>query len=196
MSEMTQRRRVRVDDHGKKPKQQPPPAAANEPAPPAGCTCPRLEQADWNDVESDWSDIAFLKTSTNALFGVPMGYDAARTGLEARAEKLGLTIPDDAIILLGAGQFRRPILLEVENVPPGTKGVIHPGGIAYSQLVEAPWGEMRHKAGAFTEAATERYGRKPDDVWIWYLTCRECSHERNFETLLIAHYRQAPAAGS
>lgn len=37
--------------------------------------------------------------------------------------------------------------------------------------------------------AREKYGRKPDDVWIWYLTCRECSAARKFETLVVAHYK-------
>lgn len=189
---MTQRRRVRVDDSGKKPKQEAESPAPSEPALPAECECPRLDPADWDDVESDWSDIAFLKTGVNAAFGVPMGYESAKAALETKAAKLGATIPDDPMILLGAGQFRRPIMIEVEDVPDGSRGVVHPGGIAYTQLVEAPWGEIRHRLSAFSDAVTERYGHKPDDVWIWYLTCRECSRARNFETLLVAHYRHAP----
>ena len=37
--------------------------------------------------------------------------------------------------------------------------------------------------------ARERYGRDPDDLWIWYLTCTECSQSRDWETLFVAHYR-------
>lgn len=185
---MTERRRVRID--GKPPKRDAP--KQDVAAPPAECNCPRLDADDWNEVESDWGDITFVSSSTNAVLGVPVGYDVARKNLFAKAAKLGATVPEEPMILLGSGRFRRTILLEVEDVPPGAKGIERPGGIAFTQLMEAPWGEMRHKVDTAREVATQHYGRKPDNLWVWYVTCRECSHERNFETLIIAHYRQSP----
>ncbi|MGI8927102.1 MAG: hydrolase, partial [Tepidiformaceae bacterium] len=157
-------------------------------APAAACDCPVLEPAEWHEVESDWSDIAFLTASTNAVLGVPVGYGAIRDDLLKRAARAGATVPTDAMLLMGSGRFRRPVMLEVEEVPAGTKGVRRPGGTVYTRLLEVPWGEMRRAVDETTEAARARYGRDPGDVWIWYLTCRECSRERNFETLLIAHY--------
>ncbi len=179
---MSERRRVRVDERRAKPA--PPPAA------PAECSCPRLDRAEWHNVESDWSDITFVRASVTAVLGVPFGYDDAKKKLEARATAMGLTVPEDAMILLGQGQFRRQILLEVEGGQPGTRGVFAPGGFAYTRLVDAPWGEMRKRVGDMRDFVTEQYGRKPDHLWVWYLTCRECSHERDFETLLVAHYRE------
>ena len=185
-SVMTERRRIRVDDF--KPRDQPAPAPADEA--PSDCACPRLEPDDWHNVENDWTDIAFVRGNTNAVLGVPVGYDTAKSALGAKAAKLGLTVPDDAMLLLGAGKFRRPIMLEVEGARPGARDVFFPGGIAHTWLVDAPWGDMQRVVDEAREAATERHGRKPDDLWIWYLTCRQCSRERNFETLVIAHYRE------
>lgn len=183
---MTERRRVRID--GKAP------ARHNKAAPaipePSDCTCPRLDPDDWHGVENDWHDIAFVRSATKAVLGVPVGYDVSRADLFKRAEKLGATVPEDAMLLLGSGKFRREILLEVEGAPDDAKGIVRPGGMAFTWLVEAPWGKMRQVVDEASEVATERYGRAPDDVWIWYLTCRQCSTERNFETLVIAHYRK------
>lgn len=179
---MTERRRVRLDDKGQRVEI---PASAA-----ADCSCPRLARDDWHDVESDWNDIAFVKSTVTAVLGVPMGYSGDRAGLEKKALALGLTVPEDPMVLLGPGRFRRSMLLEVEGAQPGVKGVEFPGGFVYTRVVEAPWGEMQKVVDEMNDAAAHKYGKAPDDLFVWYLTCRSCSHERNFETLLIAHYRE------
>ena len=80
-------------------------------------------------------------------------------------------------------------MLEVENAPVEGKGVERPRGVAFTRLVEAPWGAMQQTVDSARDTARERYGRNPDELWVWYLTCRQCSRERNFETLVVAHYR-------
>src|SRR5690606_9279348 len=128
------RRRIRLDEQGR-PRQQPPKIDA-EPEP--DCDCPRLEQSDWHEVESDWADIAFLKSAVTAAAGVPVGLNAQRPKLRQLAEELGLPVPDDPMILLGEGKVRRPVLLEVE--PNGdVPGLYRPGGFTWSRLVPAPF---------------------------------------------------------
>lgn len=178
------------DEKGKEPQREPPSSAPGTAELFAQCECPRLDPGDWDDVESDWSDIAFVKGAVNAVMGVPVGYAEARKSLEAKARALGAEIPGDAMLLIGRGRFRRDLLLEVEGAPRTAKGAYSPGGFAYSRLVEAPWGEMQRAVDETRSAAREKYGRDPDAMLIWYVTCRECSHERNFETLVIAHYRE------
>ncbi len=156
------------------------------------CDCPVLDPADWDEVESDWSDITFLKTTITAVLGVPTGFGSARAELAAVADKIGATVPDDAMLLLGPGRFRRPLMLEVEGAPAGTKGIERPGGFVYTRLLPAPWGRMQGQMDATRDAAREKYGRNADQMWIWYLTCRICSAARNFETLFVAHYRREP----
>lgn len=92
------------------------------------------------------------------------------------------------MFLLGAGRLRRPVLLEVEGTGD-RPGFERPGGWAYSQLHEAPFGAVARLLAQTKAAAATRYGRDPDSLWIWYVTCKECSAERNFETLFVAHYR-------
>jgi len=159
---------------------------------PGDCECPRLDPEDWDGVESDWSDISFVKTSTSAVLGVPIGYDGTRDELRKRAEKAGATVPDDAMLLNGSGKFRRPVMLEVDDVPDGARDIERPGGIAFTRQVEAPWGQLQKLSEQTRKEATEKYGREPDAMWVWYLTCRECSRARNFETLFVAHYKAAP----
>ncbi len=170
----------------------PPPAAASEPLvdePADSCACPRLDPTDWHEVESDWADIAFLTTTLMAAAGVPLGYPAAREALLARAAAVGATVPPDAMILLGAGKFRRPVMLEIEDVPDGLNGVERPGGVVFTRLVPASLGALRKALNETVTMAGARYGRKPDDTWMWYLTCRHCSAARAYETLVVAHYR-------
>ncbi len=155
----------------------------------ATCDCPRLDPVDWHEVESDWSDITFLKTAISAAAGVPLGYPGARDELRARATAAGASVPPDAMILLGEGKFRRPVMLEVEDLPAGLKGVERPGGVVFTRLVPASLGELRKVVNETVALAEARYGRKPDDTWLWYLTCRICSAARSFETLVVAHYR-------
>ncbi|GIW17399.1 hydrolase [Tepidiforma sp.] len=169
-------------------KQAAPSAAGDASLPVEACDCPRLDPADWDGVESDWSDITFLRASVKALAGVPVGFDAARSALFERASALGFEVPEDAMLLIGEGTFSRPLLLEVEGEVPASKEVIRPGGVAYSRLVEAPWGELAKAARRLRDEARERYGRPPAAMYAWYLTCPVCSRERNFETLLVAHY--------
>ena len=184
---MTERKRIPLDEKGMPVRKE---DVAEEAS--SACDCPRLEKDDWDGVESDWSDIAFVKTTTAAVLGVPVGYDGVRTELRAKAEAAGSTVPDDAMLLNGAGRFRRPVMLEVEGAAGGAAGVERPGGVAFTRLFDAPWGKLGKLAEATEKQAAERYGRKPDAIWLWYLTCRQCSRERNFETLIIAHYRSAP----
>lgn len=182
---MTEPRRVPLDADG-----MPVRKADVVPETPPDCHCPVLDPADWDEVESDWSDMTFIRTMTTAVMGVPVGYEGTRNGLRKKAEESGATIPEDAMLLNGAGKFRRPIMIEVEGNASGAD-VVRPGGIAYSRLIEAPWGELPKAAERTRKEATEKYGREPDDTWIWYLTCRQCSKARNFETLIVAHYRDA-----
>lgn len=185
---MSNQRRVPLDERGLPVRRE---DAEGEPAPPAECACPRLDPGDWDAVESDWSDIAFVKTSVSAVLGVPVGFDAAREALRKKAGRVSATIPDDAMLLMGPGKFRRPVLLEVEDVHAGARDIERPGGFVYTRLLPAPWGELPKVAQRVRKEAAGRYGREPDAFWVWYLTCRECSRERNFETLLVAHYRHA-----
>lgn len=151
------------------------------------CDCPRLEREDWHEVESDWSDITFVRSALPAAAGVPLRYNTVRAELAARAAKAGATVPEDAMMLLGEGKFRRPVMLEVE-APAGAAGLQRPGGLIYSRLVPAPMGAMRRAVDETVVQSQVRYGRSPDHVWLWYLTCRLCSGDRDYETLVVAHY--------
>jgi hypothetical protein len=180
---VTERHRVPVSKKGERAQPELPELAET-------CDCPRLERDEWHEVESDWSDITFVQTSTTAVLGVPVGYESTRSDLQKKAAKLGVSVPDDAMLLMGEGRFRRPVMLEVEGAETGARGVVTPGGIAYSRLVPAPWGQIQRLVDETVDLAKERYGGPPDDLWLWYLTCRVCSKEREFETLIIAHYAQ------
>ena len=108
--------------------------------------------------------------------------------LAAKARKLGATVPDDAMLLLGEGKFRRPVMLEVENAPDA-RDIERPGGAAFTRIAPAAPGAVKGVVEETVKVATGRFGRKPDTIWLWYLTCRTCSGERDFETLVVAHYR-------
>ena len=153
------------------------------------CACPRLDADDWHEVESDWSDITFVEMALTSAAGVPIGYQGAFAKLSERARALGAAVPEEPMLLLGEGRFRRPILLEVDGAPEKAKGVVRPGGVAYTRLVPAPLGEIRQVVNETNRRAAERYGRQPDSTWLWYLTCRYCSADRDYETLIVAHYR-------
>jgi hypothetical protein len=77
----------------------------------------------------------------------------------------------------------------VDGAEPGTRGVERPGGVVYTRLLPAPPGKVRIAVNTTEDEAKQRYGRGPDDTWLWYLTCRVCSEKRNFETLIVAHYK-------
>lgn len=181
-------RRVRLDESGRALQE-----AASDPTRTADCGCPRLDPDDWHDVESDWSDIEFVRTHTTAVFGVPVGIAGLRGELKELARAAGAEVTSDAMLLFGEGRFRRPVMLEIERAEGATGGtVVRPGGIAFTRLVPAPFGQVRKLADEFRDEASERFGRAPDALWLWYLTCRECSAERDFETLFVAHYASVP----
>ena len=180
---MPERRLVKIDDSGMPVRK----SEVKDEAP-APCECPRLDPEDWDKVESDWSDIAFLKAMTTAVLGVPVGYNQVRDELRNRAAEIGAIVPEDAMLLNGEGKFRRPVMLEVEAAPK-TDDVLRPGGFVYTRLIDAPLGSMGKAVDQTNKEAKAKYGRDPDDTWVWYLTCRECSKPRNFETLVVAHYR-------
>lgn len=180
---MAEQRRVPLDEKGMPVRKE---DVRLEPEGP--CSCPRLERDEWDGVESDWSDITFVKTMTTAVLGVPVGYDGTRDELRKKAAKAGATVPDDAMLLNGSGRFRRPVMLEVEGASDGAE-LERPGGVAYTRIFEAPWGQLKKVADQTEQEAEQKYGRKPDAIWIWYLTCRYCSKARNFETLVAAHFK-------
>lgn len=179
--EQSSRRRVRVDGDTR-PKT--PDTAPSEPL----CECPHLDAEDWHEVESDWSDIQFIRGSLPAVAGVPVGYQSIRGKLRKRAEAAGAVIPEDAMLLLGEGRLRRPVLLEVET-DGAHPGIEMPGGFAWTRLLPAHFGAMKGLMRETKEQAKEKYGREPDEMWVWYLTCSECSEPREWETLFVAHYR-------
>lgn len=199
---MARRKRVRLDKKGRAVKSAPQEAPVAEA--PSGdaegasesCDCPVLDAEDWDAVESDWSDIQFVKVNAKALLGVPLGFEGLRDRLRAAADEAGATIPTDAMLLLGEGRFLRPVMLEVEGADTGAGGVILPGGVAYTRLMPAPWGDMAKRAATARNEARERFGRDPDDFWLWYLTCKTCSADREYETLFVAHYASDPVAAA
>ena len=182
---MTEPRRVKLNKRGESV------PGARQSAPDE-CACVHLDQGEWDRVENDWSDITFITTGVTAVLGVPVGFARSRASLIRRAARLRLTVPDDAMLLLGAGKFRRAIMLEVEGQDASAKGLKRPGGIAFTRLLPAPWGDMRRVVEETKVMARERYGRVPDEMLVWYLTCRICSRARDFETLVVAHYKKQP----
>jgi hypothetical protein len=186
---MPRLRRVPVDDSGKDPNQD----QDHSPPEPQTCDCPFLDGADWHEIESDWSDIAFVQIKVPAVMGVPLKFREVKKRLRVQAESIGATVPEDPMVLLGEGKMRRPVMLEVEPEDDADpKKIVTPGGIAFTRLVPAPWGEIKKEHQATVRAAVERYGRKPDVMWLWYLTCSICSGDRDFETLFVAYYEHAP----
>jgi hypothetical protein len=187
---MPEKRRVRVSEKTGNPilsGTAVPPSEADSP-----CACPELDASDWHEVESDWSDIGFVKVHTTALVGVPLGFGGTRKGLVVRAKELNYNVPDDAMLLIGPGKFRRPVMLEVGVPPEATKGIVRPGGHVYTRLVSAPWGSMAKEMEETVRQARDKYAREPDATWVWYLTCSRCSGDRSFETLFVAHYKSRP----
>lgn len=184
---MPERRRIRVDGYPTVPA-----TSASIESEPELCDCPHLDHGEWDGVESDWGDIAFVKTTASALLGVVSGLGKLRQQLTAKAAKAHASVAEDAMFLLGPGQFRRPAMLEVDAPDSDAKGIERPGGTVYTRLLPAPPGKIRVVVSTTEDEARERYGRDPDEIWLWYLTCRVCSEARNFETLVVAHYR-APA---
>ena len=178
-----ERRRVPVEQSGSGRR-----AIADEPEP---CDCPRLDPHEWHEVESDWSDIAFVKMGVPAVFGVPIGFWSNRRKLVARAEAAG-TVPEDAMLLWGPGRVRRTVMIEVEDADISRRDVVAPGGVVFTRLLPAPWGRMKALVKETRDMARERYGHNPATVWVWYLTCQSCSSEREFETLFVAHYSRRP----
>tara|TARA_Y100000588_G_C14232182_1_gene915738 strand:- start:2012 stop:2281 length:270 start_codon:yes stop_codon:yes gene_type:complete len=83
-------------------------------------------------------------------------------------------------------------MLEVEEADSSRRDIVTPGGVVFTRLLSAPWGQMRTLMKETRAMARERYGRNPETIWVWYLTCQNCSPERNFETLFIAHYSVRP----
>ncbi len=177
------RRRIPVDQAGAGRAR-----STDEPEP---CDCPRLEPDEWHEVESDWSDITFARIAIPALFGVPIRFWSNRRKLVDRAEAAGV-VPEDAMLLMGPGRVRRTVMLEVEDADTSRPDIVVPGGVVFTRLMAAPWGQMRSLMKETRDMARERYGRKPAAIWVWYLTCQSCSPERNFETLFVAHYPKRP----
>lgn len=165
------------------------PEAISQP-PGVGCDCVALDAADWHEVESDWSDVAFLPMSVGAILGVPLGYQRMLKRIGRKTREVGLTVPEGAMMLVGQGRFRRPVLVEVEEAEGAQASavLVRPGGFAYSRLVPAAYGDLKRRFEETEEAAIARYGKPPDSMWTWFITCRQCSAERNFETLFVAHY--------
>ena len=127
-----ERRRVPVPDFSKSRGERPASPQGNggqpTPAAPVECNCPRLDPADWDGIESDWSDIAFLKTSVCALMGVPIGYGTARHGLEARAKKAGATIPKGTVVRwTSSDKGSGNVTLAADLAPNATIDVIESG---------------------------------------------------------------------
>lgn len=199
---MTEMRRVPVDPKGKWtapediPPPEPPPPPLDDDAAAEECACPRLDPEDWHEVESDWSDATFARTSVAAVLGVPLKFGQVRERVRAIADAAGAAVPDDAMLLIGPGRVKRPLMLEVEveGDPESMPGIVMPGGIAFTRLLPAPWGEMKNLARETEAIARKRYGRAPDTLWVWYLTCTHCSSAREYETLFVAHYKKAPAS--
>ena len=188
---MPEKRRVRISESTGNPVpsfSDELPVQATEP-----CSCPELDQADWHEVESDWTDIAFVKVATTAFIGVPLGFGGTRKALARKARKHDYEVPEAAMVLLGPGKFRRPVMLEVDVPTDVTKGIARPGGHVYTRLVSAPWGSMGKEMDETVRQAKAKYSRQPDATWVWYLTCARCSATRDFETLFIAHYKKRDA---
>jgi hypothetical protein len=122
-----------------------------------------------------------------ALGGVPIGFAGARQKLVADARRLGLSVPDSPMVLLGEGRLRRPVLLEVESGATNAR-IARPGGVAWSRIVPAHFGDMKRLATETRDMARARYGLDPGALWVWYLTCSVCSEARNWETMFVAHY--------
>jgi len=166
----------------------------SSPPEPQSCACPFLDAEDWHEVESDWSDITFIQIKVPAVLGVPLKFGAVKDRLTAEAAAAGAIVPEDAMMLLGEGRVRRPVMLEVErDGEPEFGSFMRPGGIAFTRLVSAPWGQIKVAHQATVAAAVERYGKKPDAMWLWYITCGICSGDRDYETLFVAHYKHSPA---
>lgn len=155
---------------------------------PESCGCPVLDHADWHRVESDWSDISFLRLHAGAVFGVIANYQKLLDRVLAEAESVGLKPPDEPMVLLGPGKFRRPVLVEVEDTEETSVSLVRPGGFAYTQIVSAPPGQITDILAEAANTAGDKYGREPSAMWTWYLTCRKCSADREFETLFVAHF--------
>jgi hypothetical protein len=143
------------------------------------CDCPDLNPGLWHQQVHDWSSKRFVTAKAPSLFGVPVSYAGTKRRLRGKVER---GEGDAGMVLIQAGKFLPSMLVEargLEDAKPRFKRV-------YTELVEAPWGKIGKAVQEAQGHCLGRHGRLPRKVYLQYLSCRLCSNERGFPTLIVA----------
>jgi len=114
----------------------------------------------------------------------PFSFAIDVTRAMGSALKKGYKVPNNPMILDEPGMFWGTVWIEVEGADPQKDSSVMTlsGKEFYTKTSTRPWKEMKKDL----EELTQEFGKKPDQVYVWYTACPKCEKEKDIKTVYFA----------
>jgi hypothetical protein len=154
------------------------------------CGCPAIVDREWEGKTFNWKDRTFFAQDVRFFFRAPMDIDQKVARAGEMIEQRGYMLEEPLTVLIEESQFRGRVLVGI--LPPeGTDPhvVVFPDVSVVARVFQRREARLPVKQLNAWRKSLEEGGRKVGAMYLWHVTCPNCSRLEGFKTVVFAQVR-------
>ena len=154
------------------------------------CGCPVVTAEQWEGQQFNWKDKTFFQEKVNYLFKAPLNVEGKVQVAAEAIEKRGYMLEEPLMILMQEGTFSGAVLVAI--LPPDAKDpqvVTFGESTVCSTVFELNDAKIGPGVKDF-RAKLQAQGKRVKNVYLWHVTCPNCTQIEGFKTVIFAELDQ------
>ena len=150
------------------------------------CGCPVIDRDEWEGRALDWTEKTFFFEKVRFLFNVAINLEQQGQRAAEQIDAAGYMLEEPMMTLIEEGRFSGGVYVAV--VPPDRPDphVVTLGSAPiHAMLYETKTPAIGPGVKAI-RARLAKQGKKVVRVFVWHVTCPECSKNEGFKSLMLA----------
>lgn len=135
--------------------------------------CPKFDPTPWDDVNFDWNNKLFVKSSVFTIFYMPVNFGSVMKKLDKKILDAGADWSEGICLSDHTSSWNMDLYVSVDNKVPSLENHLMNGRF-YSKVYEGPFRDTGKWFKDFEKILTEK-GYAKSKIYAWYTTCPRCA---------------------
>ena len=146
--------------------------------------CPKFDPTPWDDVNFDWNNKLFVKSSVFTIFYMPVNFGSVMKKLDKKILDAGADWSEGICLSDHTSSWNMDLYVSVDNNVPSLENHLMSGKF-YSKVYEGPFRDTGKWFKDFEKILAEK-GYAKNKIYAWYTTCPRCAKKygKNYVVLL------------
>jgi hypothetical protein len=135
--------------------------------------CPQFDPIPWDNVNFEWNDKLFVKSSVCTFFYMPLNFGSVMRKMDKKVSEAGADWSEGICLSEHTSKWNMNLYVSVDKEVSTLESRIFTGKF-FSKVYEGPFQESGKWFKNFDQVLKEK-GYTDDKVYAWYTTCPKCA---------------------